>query len=254
MSSITKALIIIAIAALTLFIIIEIIHLLINNKHFEARKISLNTKWVNDAFYDCAQDYTEQQFDRLGKPIETKKGDYRVDFVTELNRTAAAMINTCCEGDKLSNDFCQYIERAYPAIRRKDLGFVISDYMNARQLALQNKTDVFLNSIQDITPEEFFEIRNRQKGDIVGVYIIHNETNDKYYVGQAKKLFFRINQHFTGHGNGDVYADYRFGDDFSIKIIKLSDSGYDDIDKLEKDMIEKYNAYSSGYNRTSGNY
>ena len=50
-----------------------------------------------------------------------------------------------------------------------------------------------------------------------------------------------------------MYADYKFGDDFSIKVIRLAESGYDDLDKLEKDMIKKYNAYSIGYNKTSGN-
>ena len=96
-------------------------------------------------------------------------------------------------------------------------------------------------------------MKGQQSGDMVGVYIIHNESKDMYYIGQAKRLFFRINQHFTGHGNGDVYADYKYGDDFSIKIIPLADSGYQDIDLLEKDMIQKYDAYHKGYNRTKGN-
>ena len=74
-----------------------------------------------------------------------------------------------------------------------------------------------------------------------------------YYVGQAKKLFFRINQHFTGHGNGDVYADYKAGNSFKMMIIPLADSGYKDIDLLEKDMIKKYRAYECGYNKTKGN-
>ena len=91
------------------------------------------------------------------------------------------------------------------------------------------------------------------KGDIVGVYIIHNQTKGMYYVGQAKRVFFRVNQHFTGHGNGDVYADYKYGDDFAIKIVKLSNSGYADLDRLEKDLIDRYDAFNSGYNKTSGN-
>ena len=62
-----------------------------------------------------------------------------------------------------------------------------------------------------------------------------------------------MNQHFTGHGNGDVYADYKYGDSFLIKIVKLSSSGYSDLDALERDLIKKYNAYSAGYNKTSGN-
>jgi excinuclease UvrABC nuclease subunit len=87
----------------------------------------------------------------------------------------------------------------------------------------------------------------------VGVYIIYNATKNKHYVGQAKRLFFRVNQHFTGHGNGDVYSDYKLGDKFTIVLLSLQDSGYYDLDKLEKDMIKKYHAYTEGYNRTAGN-
>lgn len=66
-------------------------------------------------------------------------------------------------------------------------------------------------------------------------------------------MIFRINQHFTGHGNGDVYADYKYGDQFKIRAIRLVDSGYSDLDKLERDLIEKYEAYQLGYNKTKGN-
>lgn len=104
-----------------------------------------------------------------------------------------------------------------------------------------------------ITPEQFFNLRNTVKGDCVGVYIIYNRSRKMYYVGQATRLYFRVNQHFTGHGNGDVYADYKYGDKFTIRLIKLVDSGYEDLDKLEKDMIDKFNAYELGYNKTKGN-
>lgn len=107
-----------------------------------------------------------------------------------------------------------------------------------------------------ITPKEFFYIyKNRVKntGDYVGVYVLYNVDKDMYYVGQAKKLFHRINQHFTGRGNGDVYADYKYNSRFLINIMKLADSGYYDLDKFEKDMIKKYNAYNRGYNKTQGN-
>ncbi len=104
-----------------------------------------------------------------------------------------------------------------------------------------------------ISPEEFFSLKRKSGGDFVGVYIIRNITNNKHYVGQAKRILFRVNQHFTGKGNGDVYADYKNGDDFRILLIKLSESGYSDIDKLEKDKIREYNAFYRGYNKTEGN-
>ena len=107
-----------------------------------------------------------------------------------------------------------------------------------------------------ITPKEFFEFyrnRGRNNGDYVGVYAIYNVDKDMYYVGQAKRLYYRINQHFTGQGNHDVYADYKYHDKFLIKMMKLTESGYDDLDKFESDMIEKYHACDRGYNKTKGN-
>jgi len=35
--------------------------------------------------------------------------------------------------------------------------------------------------------------------------------------------------------------------------LPLRESGYDDIDKPERDMIARYRAYESGYNKTAGN-
>ncbi len=104
-----------------------------------------------------------------------------------------------------------------------------------------------------ISVAEFNHLRNESQTDPVGVYVLYNVDKDMYYVGQAKKCLFRVNQHFTGHGNGDVYADYKYGDEFKIKIIKFIESGYEDLDKLEKDTINLYDAYNSGYNMTVGN-
>ena len=109
-----------------------------------------------------------------------------------------------------------------------------------------------------ISPATFFEIRKERMkeklGDVSGVYIIYNVTKDMYYVGQATRLYFRLNQHFTGHGNGDVYADYKYGHKFLISYISLNKSGFNSLDALERTTIEKYNAYNKGYNKTHGNW
>ena len=62
-----------------------------------------------------------------------------------------------------------------------------------------------------------------------------------------------MNMHFTGKGNGDVYADYKYGDEFTIKIIGLKHSGYRSLNALERDTIATFNAYAKGYNKTKGN-
>ncbi len=74
-----------------------------------------------------------------------------------------------------------------------------------------------------------------------------------YYVGQGNKVFQRVNNHFTGHGNDDVYADYKYGDEFTIKMIELNRSGFSTLNELERNTILTYDAYTKGYNKTKRN-
>lgn len=90
--------------------------------------------------------------------------------------------------------------------------------------------------------------------NVTGVYILHNETQDRYYVGQSVKVFNRLNQHFDGkNGNMDVLMDYLRGDHWNIHIIRLRDTTYDNLDDLERNAITLYDAFESGYNATRGN-
>lgn len=94
---------------------------------------------------------------------------------------------------------------------------------------------------------------------IIGCYILHNKENDKYYVGQSKDIHRRIKQHF----NGTVPKNIIFAEDyylskfqnkenlFEVKIIQCKTK--DELDKTEKELIELYDAYNSGYNGTIGN-
>jgi len=120
------------------------------------------------------------------------------------------------------------------------------------------------NNNLEMTPEEFFEMRKKSFGgrglpsfaqnyNFSGVYIIYNSTKKMYYVGQTHKIFDRVNAHFTGKGNGDVYADYKYGDKFTIKMISLKNSGFKTLNALERNTIMTYDAFATGYNKTRGN-
>ena len=119
------------------------------------------------------------------------------------------------------------------------------------------------NSLE-MSPEEFMEMRRKSFGgrghpsyaltlNFAGVYILYNKTKNIYYVGQGKEVLNRVNAHLTGKGNGDVYADYKYGDTFTIKIIALSSSGFSSLNELERYTIMTYNSYTTGYNKTRGN-
>ena len=129
---------------------------------------------------------------------------------------------------------------------------------------VKKKMRSMADNTKEITPKEFFAIRNATLGgrgqshisnryDFPGVYILFNKTKNMYYVGQGKSVFQRVNSHFTGHGNGDVYADYKNGNEFSIKMISLENSGCSSLNELERKYIMTYNSYYRGYNKTRGN-
>lgn len=142
--------------------------------------------------------------------------------------------------------------------------FFLYIYKRQSQRKIRNQIQALANEEIEITPKEFFKIRNKGYGGrgnplyankfhFTGVYILHNQTKDLYYVGQSKKVFNRINSHFTGKGNGDIYADYKANDRFTIRTIALNGSNYDSLDDLERHAIESYQAYKKGYNRIRGN-
>lgn len=129
---------------------------------------------------------------------------------------------------------------------------------------IDKQIDDLANNVSEITPEEFFVMRNTSFGgrgrpsyalkqNFAGIYILYNQTKNMYYVGQGKQVLNRVNAHFTGKGNGDVYADYKYGDEFSIKMIALDASDFTTLNELERYTISRYNAFSRGYNKTRGN-
>ncbi len=144
-------------------------------------------------------------------------------------------------------------------------GIVIAyiGYSHKKTQEIKDKIKALSNNTTEITPSDFFLLRNSSLGrrnknasvdmDFTGVYILFNQTKNKYYVGQGKSVFNRVNSHFTGHGNGDVYADYKYGDVFTIRMIRLDQSGFQTLNELERNTIMTYNAFSKGYNKTRGN-
>ena len=68
-------------------------------------------------------------------------------------------------------------------------------------------------------------------------------------MGHGIHVLERVRQHFTGHGNGDVYADWKMGDKFIISTLSLVDSGRKNLSELEQEIIEAYDVRKHGYNK-----
>lgn len=156
-----------------------------------------------------------------------------------------------------------FIVFAYAAILCVILVGIFS-YFSWQKEKIDRQIDALANNALEMTPEEFMKMRKTSFGgrgspsyalskNFAGVYILFNKSKNMYYVGQGKQVLNRVNAHFTGKGNGDVYADYKYGDSFTIKMISLENSGYDSLNELERHTIARYDACSKGYNKTRGN-
>lgn len=127
-----------------------------------------------------------------------------------------------------------------------------------KRIEFKNKLKDIFEKEKKISVNEFFQIYNDAKKitklsniEKSGVYILFNITQNKYYVGQSRNIFKRVNNHFTGKGNGDVYADYKYGNNFEITLVKCP---IDELNKTEKYYIEIFDSYHNGYNKNKGNW
>ena len=93
-------------------------------------------------------------------------------------------------------------------------------------------------------------LKSADKGG-VGIYIMYNETKNKYYVGQAKQLFKRVRDHFIVE---EIAKDFMKGDKIQVKFLTANelDSDYR-LDHIEKTGIEIFESDRNGYNKTTGN-
>ena len=92
--------------------------------------------------------------------------------------------------------------------------------------------------------EEFMSQRKAliQQGEVTGVFVVHNVTKDLYYVGQSAKAIDRAALQFLGRGNCDVYADFRYGDSFDVRIVPLSGSYFENLTELKRSAIQALEA------------
>lgn len=103
------------------------------------------------------------------------------------------------------------------------------------------------------------DVQKMERQKIIGVYVIRNRLNNRCYVGQSKDVMRRLNQHFKGtEPKNIIFAEDYYSTPaaererlFEIKVILLSTK--DELDTTEKNLIEEYDAFVTGYNGTAGN-
>jgi hypothetical protein len=68
------------------------------------------------------------------------------------------------------------------------------------------------------------------------------------YIGQSVNVFKRVHNHFNGKGNGDIYADIKYG---KAAYVQFATCDKSQMNQVEKRLIQAFNSTSS-YNKTRG--
>lgn len=99
--------------------------------------------------------------------------------------------------------------------------------------------------------------KTQKKNKIIGIYGIQNTENSKWYVGQSVDVEKRITDHFRAlekgsHKNRHLQNAFnRYGrDSFQVHILQTCNR--EDLERLEIQWISEKDAYTNGYNKTTG--
>ena len=138
------------------------------------------------------------------------------------------------------------IEAGFEGVPISEKNMLLFEFVEFKRLG---NTDISINDFK-------YKAHLKSKTDFTGIYLICNSTKNKWYVGQGKSTVTRCFDHFK-QGIKDnapqIYLDWLADDKFYINFIKMSDTKYDSLDKLEMDYIAKYDCKYHGYNTVKGN-
>lgn len=138
-------------------------------------------------------------------------------------------------------------------------------YSSGKKTVLEAKNilDRLTSGDEEVPAEEFLQmydlrihnfdtkqddIKFVKNWDFEGVYILHNCSRNIYHIGRSGKVLRKIDRTFRGYENQDVYDDWNDKDVFGVRIIRYENSGYSNINLLEKDLVEKYGIYTKRVN------
>ena len=214
------------------------------NKAFEYENNSINKVYLTiNKKFDNIHSRFENDKRLLEKVYSKQNSDNADENLREIEEfykslpTISKRYRYIC--DKITKQKKEYVSRIYNQERSKV--HVLSDEI---------ELDEFIPLV---------DLAGYEKEKIIGCYVIRNVELNKYYVGQSKDVLKRVTQqHFKGTEPKNIifakdYYNSKINKDrlFEVKIIPLDTK--DELDAMEKELIEEYDSFNNGYNGTAGN-
>ena len=107
---------------------------------------------------------------------------------------------------------------------------------------IMNEGEVSIQAFLELYDERTYDIRNKQDDikfmktlDFKGLYLIKNLSKKKYYLGYGDKVFRKVDRHFKGYGNKEIYDDFKKGHTFVVSFGKYDADAYASIELYEKE-------------------
>lgn len=91
------------------------------------------------------------------------------------------------------------------------------------------------------------DIKYMKELDFKGLYYIQNLSKKKCYLGSGDNVFRKVDRHFRGYGNQDIFDDYKNKNIFEVSFFKLESSEFDNLNDFEKEIRSRLNITGVGY-------
>lgn len=92
-----------------------------------------------------------------------------------------------------------------------------------------------------------YDLKNKQNDiklaktiDFSGVYVLHNQTKNTFFIGKSTHVIKKVERQFRGFENKSIYDDFKNDNKFIIRLFRLIDSDFDSVDDLEKHIKNTY--------------
>ncbi len=204
-------------------------------------------------------DLYKKQILKTNKQLESWECEY--NYLTNLNKISQffrknSIIDCGFEIEKLNKTNDKYEKE----IKRLN---EVNEFIKEYKIIFQNFYNKY-NSTKTTEENCFIPLKiffEKTQEDFIGCYIIKNIMNNKVYVGQSKHVLTRIKQHFdckTLEPKNPIFipdclnlSEEQVKYTFMIAIVNCQTK--DELDETEKFLIQKYDSFNKGYNRTAGN-
>ena len=147
--------------------------------------------------------------------------------------------------------FC--LDFHYSRLTKKSGRYRVGEFANSRFIYYEDFEANWISKWKGNKGIDGYKLRERSGCYVILIFnrwVRHgNYSNYRdVYVGQSSYMYSRVHDHLNGAGNGDVYADVKYGKKVYVMFIPCKRS---EMNHIEKELIEKYDATSS-YNTTKG--